>query len=520
MRDLGLMGESTFSLWCGEAGLIPNGSRIDKTGWDFYVEFPFPEEMSALNLHRAAFECKVQVKATDRKDKKISVSLSNLRRLITAQMPAFFVFMEFDGEAVAKQAYLLHIDNELITKILKRLHELDQSNKDNRLNKRTMTLTYGDDHRLSPLGGKSLKRKVLGFVGEDLEEYISNKRAHLQSTGFEDGFGQITFTTEGEENLRRLVDVSLGIEGEVDISRFKGLDRRFGIAAKTPFVDCEGGKLQMPNLQPTAKGMVRFKEDKLAPGLSFDANLYISPFNAMVPDKFKKIRVEGEFFEFIFNPYTGSANYSFSFGEGFRLELRRFRDALKLVHLMGLSGKRLHAELQFDGFPPLAFAVGGKGREFDFSLELKAMEAAVKIWSYFEISDDIDVSLGEIGDYEAEIVQLSEIISSPPDLLRIQFRVDGDGFDPTEKVACIFLVSAPVGGYVVGALMVASGAVETVEGGKFNLLTRDLVVGRKIVSAQGKAVDSELLNSAVSELEVKYAAEHSVVTFFDKESNE
>ena len=37
MRDLGLMGESTFSLWCADVGLIPNGSQIDKTGWDFFV---------------------------------------------------------------------------------------------------------------------------------------------------------------------------------------------------------------------------------------------------------------------------------------------------------------------------------------------------------------------------------------------------------------------------------------------------------------------------------------------------
>lgn len=44
MRDLGLMGESTFSLWCAEVGLIPNGSQIDKTGWDFFVEFPFDSD--------------------------------------------------------------------------------------------------------------------------------------------------------------------------------------------------------------------------------------------------------------------------------------------------------------------------------------------------------------------------------------------------------------------------------------------------------------------------------------------
>jgi hypothetical protein len=56
MRDLGTMGESTFSLWCSQAGLIPNGSKIDRTGWDFYVEFPSTSTKSPDDLHAAALE--------------------------------------------------------------------------------------------------------------------------------------------------------------------------------------------------------------------------------------------------------------------------------------------------------------------------------------------------------------------------------------------------------------------------------------------------------------------------------
>ena len=41
MRDLGLMGETAFTTWCAAAGLVPNPSTVDKTGWDVIVEFPF-----------------------------------------------------------------------------------------------------------------------------------------------------------------------------------------------------------------------------------------------------------------------------------------------------------------------------------------------------------------------------------------------------------------------------------------------------------------------------------------------
>ncbi len=307
--DLGRMGESTFSLWCADSGLIPNGSQVDETGWDFFVEFPFDSSISCSEIHKPAYECKVQVKATDKKERKLSIKLSNLRRLITAQMPAFFVFIEFDGKNSAQNAFVVHVDNELISKVLKRLHEVEQSDENNNFNKRTMTISYDESHRLNNLDGASLKERFSDHIGGDIAEYISRKKAHLESTGFEDGFAQITFTTEGENNLKMLIDVSLGIEKQVDISHFRGINTRFGIACKTPFVDNEGGKLEMPNLKPNAKGFVRFKKDKLSAGLSFESRLYLSPFSLMVPNELKKMRVEGEFFDLKFNPYTGHVSY-------------------------------------------------------------------------------------------------------------------------------------------------------------------------------------------------------------------
>ncbi|WP_127559279.1 hypothetical protein [Saccharospirillum alexandrii] len=340
MRDLGLMGESTFSLWCADVGLIPNGSQVDKTGWDFFVEFPFDTGLSPHEIHKSAFECKVQVKATDKKDRKLPITLSNLRRLITAQMPAFFVFIEFDGKDTAQRAFVLHVDNELISKVLKRLHEIEQSENDNNFNKRKMTINYDDSNLLNEPNGSSLKECVLNHIGDDVSEYIANKKSHLESTGYEDGFAQITFTTEGEDNLKSLIDVSLGIEEEVEIAKFKGVDTRFGILSNNPSLSSDGGKLAMPNLAPTSEGKIRFKEDRLSSGLVFECKFYNSPFNIMVPDELKKMRVEGEFFDLKFTPFTGEANYSFSFGEGVRLEVKKFRDAIKLLNLLSTSGKR------------------------------------------------------------------------------------------------------------------------------------------------------------------------------------
>lgn len=516
MRDLGQMGESTFSLWCADAGLIPNGSRIDKTGWDFFVEFPFDSGLSPTEIHRSAFECKVQVKSTDKNERKLSIALSNLRRLITAQMPAFFVFIEFDGKSTAQRAFVVHVDNELISNVLKRLHEVEQSDEDNNLNKRTMTISYDESHRLNNLDGVSLKESFSSLIGNNIAEYISRKKSFLESTGFEDGFAQITFTTEGVDNLRTLIDVSLGIEKQVDISNFRGVDTRFGIASKTPFVDCEGGKLEMPNLKPNAEGVVRFKEDKLSSGLSFNSKLYISPFNAMVPDELKKIKVEGEFFDLKFNPYVGFASYSFSFGEGVRLEVRKFRDAIKLLNLLSTSGKKIYAELIFDGFPKLEFGVGCKEQNFNFSKELKALESAVKLMSDFDVSETVDISFNEISKYATEICQFHGIIESSPNMFKVEFGVDGKGFDSNKKAACIFLVTAPIGSHIFGILIVLTGFVKEFEHERFRLITNDVVIEKRILSGKDNAISKENLIAAIEGVKEKYSSEYSIVTMFDK----
>ena len=139
-----------------------------------------------------------------------------------------------------------------------------------------MTIHYNESHLIENLNGNCLKKALLNHIGDNMAEYIANKKSHLESTGFEDGFAHFTFTTENEDNLKKLIDVSIGIEEEADISHFKVTKTRFGIASKAPFVKNEVGKLQMPNLTPQSEGVVRFKEDKLSAGLSFNSKLYSS----------------------------------------------------------------------------------------------------------------------------------------------------------------------------------------------------------------------------------------------------
>ena len=306
MRDLGKLGEYAFASMCAQVGLIANSSMIDKTGWDFYVEFPISQDISLNELHKSAVNCKVQVKATDKQERKLALTLSNLRQMATAQMPSFYVFLEFDDKNEAQKAFILHLDNNIIYSILKRIHEIEQSHKENNLNKRTMTLHYDESHELKVLNGQDLKENLLTYIGEDYSKYINEKSQFLENCGFEDGYGTIQFSLNGEDSIKKIIDVSLGLEEELDVENLVSIEQRFGIPSKNPEFELKTAKLKLGMLAPK-KGKIHFKEDQLSSGLTFDMKFYISPFSFQEFRKFSKFRIIGEFFDISCEPYQDKA---------------------------------------------------------------------------------------------------------------------------------------------------------------------------------------------------------------------
>lgn len=166
-RDLGRMGEATFAQWCASQGLPANSSNVDLTGWDFLVEFDFPIAFSSeLSMtHAGAFECKVQVKSTDKKNGSWNIKLSVLKRMVTAPLPWFFLFLEFDGKSVPQRAFLRHVDHEFCTTVLKRLHDEEINGNHQKLHKKTMVVKYDKSYQLNEPTGQSLVEAMRAAMG-------------------------------------------------------------------------------------------------------------------------------------------------------------------------------------------------------------------------------------------------------------------------------------------------------------------------------------------------------------------
>lgn len=511
MRDLGTMGESTFTLWCADAGLVANGSKIDRTGWDFLVEFPFNTEEGFDNVHESAIECRVQVKATDTNKRKIAISLANLRRLVTVNMPSFIVLIEFDKSSSAKNCFILHVDNLLITKVLKRIHEVDQSPKDNNFNKRTMSISFQETNRLSMLNGNTLRDYIAREVGCNMASYVESKKQHLKSTGFETGYGTINFNALTDK-IERLVDVSLGLQKSCEIESFKVTKSRFGIDNKSPFLSNEGGRLEMPGIKPSTTGLICFKKNKFSKGYCFKAKLYISPFNKVIPDKYAKARIEGEFFDLAFHPFNGKANYNFSFGDGVKLNIFTFRDALRLLFEFSIEDNILISELKFENFPKLQFNVSCHYKEFAFNNELEILECACEILKYFDIVDDVKISLLEIINKSEAIKSFHNIITNSNVPCKVEFSIKDKKYQPSKSIASMGVVSVSIGQMVLGVVYVVTGEAKFNDNiNKFEILSDRAFLETKIISTIDTVLSEEDLIKEIELVGENYQDSYDVV---------
>ena len=269
MRDLGTMGESTFSLLCADAGMTANGSKIDKMSWDFIVEMPASANVSAALLHQSPVSMKVQVKATDGNSRKVDVKLSNLRLMVTSLQPNFFCFIEFDSETHAKQVFIRHVDNELVTMTLKRIREIDQNEDDNALNKRTMSISFDDANLLQNCDGVTLKNTLMSHIGDNIADYTLSKQKYLESTGYEDGSFNIRFQTD---DIQAFSNMSLGIVSQVPVKNVKQTDLRFGIESEA--IDPLPINANITFCPEPRKGKIIFSFDKISPKIDFDIKLY------------------------------------------------------------------------------------------------------------------------------------------------------------------------------------------------------------------------------------------------------
>ncbi len=505
MRDLGTMGESYFKYICAHAGLSANGSEIDRTGWDFFVEFPFETlPKSNADLTPSPIECRVQIKSTDNQKRKIQITLSNLLMLAKSHTPSFIYFIEFDNKDSPQRSFLLHLDNEMIFKILKKGREVSLSPGKVKLNKRTMTINYDDSFMLAKCDGESLKSKIIQYIGGDYSKYVLEKIKYLKEAGYENGHASMSFTVPGVESIKDLIDSSLGIQKKAIVSNVTATDTRFGLKSNTPFIEYTDGTLEFGKVEPLSLGRILFKENRHSYPLVFNCKLYNSPLNSFVKKELIKIKLEGDFFNININLFTGKADYSFQL-DSLLISLHQLKDAVKLMQLLSSSNKSITLHLDFDGFPKAALNVNcNNDKTTNWKKLTYAIDSTLLLANRYNIPSDIKTSIDEIKSQYYKNEKLIGIIKAKNKDIEFNFVIESKIIQSGTEICAIEILRTELFDRKIIVIISLTGIVLKIDGDRYKMNVKIKKLEREFISTNIDEISTSELEEITEEIREKH----------------
>lgn len=279
--NIGNLGELKLSSWCTEARLKSNRSlEEDSTGWDHLIRFPYEKTSLPKDLQPKPLECKVQVKTTFCNDKKgVSIKLSALKHLVDDTSPAFILFFEFSNkqEPELENAYVVHIGEELIEKILKRIREVHLADKSKKLHKVTLWVSYDDSHKLERNSGFALRDRIDSYVPDGIVEYQKKKDEITKTVGYGDKGFIFQFEAQKDDMEKHFLDAAIGRVSKVEIKNSIVRDNRFDLPNGA--IELKDSDVATIAISPNVidKCQLRFKTREYSPVIVFDGEFIKLP---------------------------------------------------------------------------------------------------------------------------------------------------------------------------------------------------------------------------------------------------
>lgn len=347
--DLGEKGESRFKEFCADAGLICNKSDRDRTGWDFIVEFKYDDEEN-LDARPAPISAHFQVKAVRHATDRVALRLSSAERLAKDPKPSFIYVFAVNDDLSFRSAHILHLMDEPLGRILKRLREERASTDRKPVNQQAITFAIASMHEL-PLTGAAL-RAALTSLCSDMPGYIAEKRKQLDQIGFGENRFEAT-TTLRVPSMDHLVDGLLGLN-PIEVVQFKPSETRFGITLPMRDQEAASGTMRVSPV-PMDYCAITARETPLAPPVNFRAPVFTTP--KAIPQQFAKLLIRHKLFEF----HSTATSQRFSFQEekvsAARCTIKEWVDFLRFQVMLFTEtgtlsitpdrGKRINLRLRF-----------------------------------------------------------------------------------------------------------------------------------------------------------------------------
>jgi len=506
-RDLGDLGEDIFVPLCTAGEIVATRPKKDKNGWDYFLEFPSEiDKTKSLDLQDAPIKCLVQIKSTDTIDKKHEqITLSAILRLMEAHMPTFIILMKFNGKDKVQDIYLVHIDENIIGKILKRVRQCVLKGK--KLNESTITIQFKKKNKLKNNTGLELKKQIHTFIPNGMSDYIKSKGKMIKSAGFDDGAisMSLAFSTDTSEN--DLINLSMGLKKSLPVKISNITLERFNIKLPHNIPELTNSTKTTISIinKSTQNAKLIVKKTKYSPVLfECDFDIYMDSFQ-LVDNK--RMTLKNDFLTLYldFEKAThGLEVHSFEEQECRKLE--DWLNIFKFAHLVGDKDKIFYSETIIEdrvlnSNPNFQLNVN----DSDWMIAMYNMFNSLSdIYRAIGLSNSENVMLKDIQNNNEQINDLHELACS--ELMGMKINFVADLKYKNGESALIMPSTTIINNQIVGFVFVLIGVLNNDEKNAYSFVPQERKISESfIVNVEefNNSYIEELLDDMIVKLESK-----------------
>jgi hypothetical protein len=470
--QLGEKGELRFRSLCTDAQLICNKSDRDRTGWDFIVEFPFISNPGDVTLDKrsAPISCHFQQKTMWDTSDAFQMRLSSAERIAKELKPSFIYVLKVNDQLEFVSAFLIHLLNDPLTVILKRLRAEEAKNTGAKINTKFISM------RASKVGlpieptGEALRAALTKLCGPDLHRYTEHKESQLKGLGF----GQSAYTTTMTfhlDNPGELVDAFLGLKTDIPISDVKTFETRFGIELPAGPNFAGKGRLTL-DPKPVDHCVVTYRRQLLSRPAVFDGTVVLPPPFVTAPGKPAAL-IRTEFFNMRY------ADSAFAFKthpevfETLRCPLRHWRNFFEMSH--GLAEGQGEFQIKIDSFknvltlPPVGRNFKGLDPNF-YSFFVEVSKSLANILEAVGFNDELRLTFTDLRAEAGQIRGIDALLKGDVekvDSITLSSPMPAEPLQLPITIKMAYVNFLPIGtltiGYATKANMSATQVGETIE---------------------------------------------------------
>jgi hypothetical protein len=276
----------------------------------------------------------------------------------------------------------------------------------------------------------------------------------------------------------------------------------------------EAGELSMTS--GSLNAIVSFRERKSSPSVDFSANLHNPSVNRIIPRERVKLRLQAQFFDVVFEPFKGTAQFKFSLnGAKTPVKLPDLKDFLTLLHMFHVSGSQgIRMEIVVDG------QVLSEGKlsvhEFatDTSEELAIVDQALALARAYNIEWKVSTTVDELIALRRPINVFYGMIENPSEQLTVTFLVK-DPIQVTDHAGVILRAHVVLGSYSLYCVFGILGRLEQIGRTEYKLVSREKAFHKRVLKEKSHEVeDSELADLIANvEHEMEAAGVDPIIAF-------